>query len=155
MNPMNVSPAATPRPVPLSARPTYPALWAPPRVLLAEDDHEMRALVAETLRRDGYDVIELESGLELRQWLERKLELHPEELPDLVVTDIRMPGASGLEVLHWLRGREWCLPVIVITAFGDTDAHEEALRLGAVTLLDKPFDMDDLLIAARIAAEPS
>jgi DNA-binding NtrC family response regulator len=64
--------------------------------------------------------------------------------PDVLVSDVRMPGLGGLDVLRGLRHCEWANPVILITAFGDEATHLEAVRLGAAAVLDKPFDVDDL-----------
>jgi CheY-like chemotaxis protein len=112
-----------------------------PRILLAEDHGETRALLASTLRALGYEVVEAASGYELlgaisEAWL-RPL---PTRFPDLVITDIRMPGPSGLRVIEGLRKSYWSIPVIVITAFGDAETHAEAHRLGAHAVIDKPFD---------------
>lgn len=60
-----------------------------------------------------------------------------------------MPGCGGLEVLARMRRVEWSTPVILITAFGDAETHTEACRLGAARVLDKPFDVDELCLAAR------
>jgi DNA-binding response OmpR family regulator len=117
----------------------------PPRVLLAEDDAELRRFLATTLRRDGYEVIEAKNGDELLSLIGSQI-LSPLDRPaiDLVVSDIRMPGQSGLRVLASLRRADWGTPVVLITAFGDRETHEEARRLGAVAVFDKPFDIDDL-----------
>ncbi len=58
-----------------------------------------------------------------------------------------MPGWNGLAVLQHLRREDWAMPFIVITAFGDEDTHQEASRLGAAAVFDKPFDVDDLRTA--------
>jgi DNA-binding response OmpR family regulator len=136
-------------------RPTpYTAVEGPTRVLLAEDDDEMRDILAEALRARGYHVIEASNGPELRDWLRRaQAEQGFEPPPDLIISDVRMPGISGLEVLSWLRQRDWSTPVILITAFGDLDAHQEAERLGA-TMFDKPLAVDSLVFAALVLAEP-
>jgi DNA-binding response OmpR family regulator len=124
----------------------------PPLVVLAEDDDEMRHLIARKLRRAGYDVVEARNGAELALLIEdgrlggtlrddgRAIEL--------IVSDIRMPGITGLEVVQLVRGTDWSVPIILITAFGDRETHSEAMRLGAV-LLDKPLDLDELVFAAR------
>jgi DNA-binding response OmpR family regulator len=118
---------------------------ARPRLLLAEDDREMRQLLASTLRRDGYEVIEVADGFQLFEWIGRAW-LGDEELSAvaLVVTDIRMPGFSGLDVLAELRQAGFETPVILITAFGDHETHALGLKLGAAAVLDKPFDLSDL-----------
>jgi len=119
-----------------------------PRVILAEDDEELRSLLAGVLRRDGYDVVEASSGLELLELLADLLQRRG-SVPccELVVTDIRMPGATGLQVLETLRHRDWATPLMVITAFGDEQAHAEARRLGVAAMFDKPFDLDDFRMA--------
>jgi CheY-like chemotaxis protein len=128
---------------------------APPRVLLAEDDAEMRELVASSLRRDGFEVVELRDGGELFDHIGISWVGPPDHRrPDLVISDVRMPGFSGLEILDILRQADWALPVILITAFGDADLHQEAQRLGAAAVFDKPFDLDDLRTAAIFYARP-
>lgn len=116
----------------------------PPRVLLAEDDPELRRLIASELRRDGITVIEARDGHEL-------VELLAEDLgsvaPDVVVSDLRMPGPSGLDALDLLRRTGGGPAFVLITAFGDEAIHEQAARLGAAAVFDKPFDLDDLTTA--------
>jgi CheY-like chemotaxis protein len=111
------------------------------RILLAEDHADTRALLASMLRGLGYEVVEAANGYEFlsvisEAWLRRS-----GRFPDLIVTDVRMPGPNGLRVLEGIRTSYWAIPVIVITAFGDEDTHAEARRLGAHTVIDKPFDL--------------
>ena len=115
------------------------------RVLLAEDQPEMRSMMAQVLRSDGYEVIEVSDGAELTREL---LESAQGTSLDLLISDIRMPWTTGLDVLERLRRNDWRTPVILITAFGDADTHDRARELAAL-LLDKPFDLDDLRFAAR------
>lgn len=118
-----------------------------PRVLLAEDDAAFRGLIARVLLSAGYDVVEARDGAEL---LERVAEASlPAELTprpfSVIVTDVRMPGISGLDALAFLRATAWRrAPVIVMTAFGDALACEAAHRLGAAMVLDKPFEVEHL-----------
>jgi len=119
------------------------------RILLAEDDLEMRRMLSEALRRDGYDVTEAKNGSELLNYLDG-----PDALRNVhaVVTDVRMPGISGLQALDWLQHvRVLNVPVLVITGFGDRRVLEQAARLGA-DLLEKPFELDEL--RARIRKLP-
>lgn len=120
-----------------------------PRVLLAEDDDEMRALLVAGLRSDGFDVLEARDGAEL---LERLGDLFSEaggdEGVDLVISDIKMPFFDGLSVLAGLRRNSVKTPVILITAFGDQDTHDKARSLGASAVFDKPFDLNDLRTSA-------
>ena len=118
----------------------------PHRVLVAEDDAEMRSLLVTELRRDGYEVMEAGDGAEAASLL-ASLRSRPDEAPELIVTDICMPAQTGLELLAALRKTEWRVPIILITAFGDGDVHERARELGAIAVFDKPFDLDDLRTA--------
>lgn len=115
------------------------------RILLAEDDREMRRLIASTLKKEGYEVVEVSDGNQLLSMIGSQI-LNPRNHPpaDLVISDVRMPGHNGLEVLAGLRHADWSTPVILITAFGDDETHAEARRLGAAAIIDKPFDLNDL-----------
>jgi CheY-like chemotaxis protein len=117
----------------------------PLRVVLAEDDTEVRLLLAHALRKDGHVVIEVASGHELIDML-CVLALDPFEggMPDVVVSDIRMPGKSGLDVLEALHAVSWRTPFVLTTAFGDAATHARARAMGAFAVFDKPFDIDDL-----------
>jgi CheY-like chemotaxis protein len=129
-----------------------PRLDGPTRVLLAVDDDALRDAISEALRAEGYHVIEVTHGPEPRDWSRQSLfQQDFEPPPDLVICDVRMPGGSGLDVLAWLRARDQALPVLLITAFGAPDPHE---RLGAAPPMDQPLDVDDLVCAATLLAEP-
>jgi CheY-like chemotaxis protein len=117
----------------------------PPRILLAEDDDEMRALLLFWLRQDGYDVTECRDGNDLLTRLEQSA-LSGELMQfDLVLSDIRMPRGSALGVLEELCGCEDLPPMILITAFGRSAIDAEARRLGAEEVIDKPLDRDVLM----------
>jgi DNA-binding NtrC family response regulator len=70
---------------------------------------------------------------------------------DVVVSDLRMPGYDGLNIVATLRQNAPDVPVILITAFGTMATHVEAARLGAYAILDKPFDLDDLMSLVKAA----
>jgi DNA-binding response OmpR family regulator len=129
-------------------------LHSPPRILLAEDDRDMRQLLAAALRQDGYEVIEAESGGKLLVALAHQFlhTGHP-DLVDLVVSDVRMPVCSGTQVLEQMRAARWRTPVILMTAFGDAALRNRAKSLGAA-LFDKPFDVDELCKACRDLLAP-
>lgn len=128
---------------------------APTRVLVAEDNDEMRALIAERLRGEGYEVIEAKDGPTLINAIVRGVtDERPPRSPDVIVTDVRMPGCSGLEVLERMRRNDWATPVILITAFADPELVEEAERLGAAVVLDKPLDLDLLAYVVFIHVDP-
>jgi CheY-like chemotaxis protein len=123
----------------------------PPRVLVAEDDAEMRRLVVEMLRGEGYSVTEAADGGRLLVELSRTIVRGEgaEEL-DLIVSDVRMPICTGLQILEQLRASQWETPVILMTAFGDSATRERARELDAL-LMDKPFFVNDMRVAvARI-----
>jgi len=127
----------------------------PPHILLAEDNDEMRTLLSWRLRKDGYEVTECKHGLDL---IDRIAPSHASVEPGefhLIISDIRMPGVTGLEVLEGVRnGGIECPPVILITAFGDRATHEQAYRLGVEAILDKPFNFEDLLAKVHELAPP-
>ncbi len=114
-------------------------------ILLAEDDLEMRKLLSWSLERKGYNVIECADGTSLM----RKLGLlGPGTIlqpHDLIISDIRMPGATGLQVLESARELPDFPPMILITAFPDVESREQAMRLGAVAMIAKPFDIEELI----------
>ena len=112
------------------------------RLILAEDDGEMRRLLAWALEKDGYEVVQVLDG---RMLLERvAISRRIGDPVDLVIADVRMPGLTGLEALRRLRNAGCDAPVIFITAFGDTWTHLEAELLGAYEVLDKPFELEEL-----------
>lgn len=123
-------------------------------VLLAEDDADLRRLLAETLRAEGFVVIECPNGLALVEMLVSRFEAGKPPF-DLVVSDVLMPGVTGLSVLeglsNWdeLRGP----PMVLITAFGNPRVHELARQFGAVSLLEKPFEMAALMRVVRGAID--
>ncbi len=118
-----------------------------PRILLAEDDVEMRRLVSRSLRDDGYRVDEAANGSELLEQLENASTAG--ENVDVMITDVRMPGLTGFQALDWLQEvRALRPPTIVITAFPDNLTYVRASQLG-VEVLEKPFDLDDLRSRVR------
>jgi len=118
----------------------------PNTIFLAEDDDDMRALISLALRNDGYDVREAKDGAELLELL-ANASSSPMARPDLIVTDVLMPGYSGLGVLAALHKSAWHVPVILITARRDDGVVSDARRLGAAAVVHKPFDLDDLRTA--------
>jgi DNA-binding NtrC family response regulator len=113
------------------------------RILVVEDDDETREAVAGALRDLGYDASVCPDA--------RTARAHSDV--DIVVTDIRMPGESGLELCAEIAGNRPDLPVILMTAFGDTRAVSLGLRAGASDFLAKPFSLADLGDAVTRALE--
>ena len=122
----------------------------PMSVLVADDDEDMRALVADTLRGDGHAVLETGDGEELLVALEEAID-DPSRRPDVVVSDVKMPRLSGLGVLAALRRARLYFPVVLMTVLADESIESVARSLGAVGVLRKPFDVDDLRTAVMNA----
>jgi CheY-like chemotaxis protein len=113
------------------------------RVLVAEDDAEMRRLVIEALWKDGHSVLEVVDGRALLEMLLRALAREPGAGIDVVVSDLRMPGVSGLEVAEHLACARQRFPFVLMTAFGDVEVRRRADAIGAV-LLEKPLSLAEL-----------
>jgi DNA-binding NtrC family response regulator len=114
-------------------------------ILVAEDDPEMLDLLDRVLRDEGYNVIPARNGKEA-------LARIAEGGFDVVLSDIRMPGYDGMEVLRGAMARDLSQPVILMTAFGSIESAVQAMREGAWHYLAKPFDIDDLVEVVGQAA---
>lgn len=113
---------------------------AAPRIAIAEDDDEMRCYLAAVLRQRGYDVLEARDGAELMALVTPDLaRARSGRSIELVITDLRMKGATGMTALRAIRRVEQSLPLILITAYPDGDTIREATNLGATAVLAKPF----------------
>ena len=125
-----------------------------PRVIIAEDDEEMRKLLVEQFVRHGWDAREAVDGADLLAQIERS-EKEPVTALDLIISDERMPRMCGLEVLQALAAEGVRCPFILITSFGEPELHEAAELLGARMTLDKPVDLAVLvdMAAAVVAAD--
>jgi two-component system response regulator PilR (NtrC family) len=117
------------------------------RILLAEDEKSMRDLLALMLRKEGYTVDAADSGSVARERLERGPGY------DIVITDISMPGMSGLELLRHSRKIAPDSAVILMTAFGSKETAIEALNDGAAYYVEKPFDLDEMKVVVRKTIE--
>jgi DNA-binding NtrC family response regulator len=109
------------------------------RILVAEDDPEMRLLLRKALSREGYEVETVGDGLEAVNTLRERADFH------LLVTDIRMPHKDGIEVLREVRELRPGLRVIMVTGYGELDQYLSVMRQGAFEYLTKPFKIPDLL----------
>ena len=115
-----------------------------PRVLIVDDDSGQRSLLDSFLRGQGFDTIPVSSG-------ERALEVLQGEEIDMMISDVRMPGMSGLETLRRARKEHAVLPVLLVTAYADIREAVGAMRDGAVNYLAKPIDLDELLMTVQQA----
>jgi two-component system, NtrC family, response regulator PilR len=126
-----------------AAQPAVPAAdRRPPRILVVDDERSMRELLAIVLRREGYEVLLAENGRTAVDALER-------EPVDLLISDIKMPDMSGVDVLRAAKKVDPDILGIMITAFASTETAVEAMRLGACDYLSKPFDVDLLKMKVR------
>ena len=112
------------------------------KILCADDDKDLLALIAFTLSQAGYLVISAGDGTSAIRSFES-------EVPDLVILDINMPGASGFQVCEAIRGKSR-VPVMMLTVRGEEEDLVKALELGADDYLTKPFSPRTLL--ARVKA---
>lgn len=119
------------------------------RILLADDDAEMRAMVAWALDREGYILQECHDGASLKKWIDRSRSRSTNIHFDLVISDIRMPGLTGLEVLADKQLHGDRMPMILVSAFCDAETEDQARRLGAAALLPKPFEVEDLVARVK------
>ncbi len=118
----------------------------PETLLVVDDEPSMREFLEIMLTQDGYIVRSASSG-------EEGLELFKVSEPSLVLTDVRMPGMSGLDLIQRLKQINPTVPVMVITAFASAEDALRAVREGAYDYLSKPFQLDDLRIIIRNALE--
>ena len=118
----------------------------PGTVLIIDDDPQLRISFEKLLLQEGYDVVSASSG-------ETGLEVVRDQTPDLVITDIRLPGMNGLEAFKAVREMQPKLPVIVMTAYGTTEMAIEATKLGAFDYVLKPFEVPEMLELIRQALE--
>jgi CheY-like chemotaxis protein len=114
---------------------------------VAEDDRAFREMMVSLLRSDGHEVIEVANGFDLLDTLEVSLDPNRgSDKFDLVISDVRMPGMTGLRVFTQVGYGPNIPPVVFITAFGNEELHEQAHHAGALAVLDKPLDIDELRV---------
>jgi two-component system response regulator AtoC len=107
----------------------------PAKILVADDEQNLRRVLVAMLRRDGHEVIQAADGNEAIE--------HIGEV-DVVITDLRMPGKDGMEVLRTASRNHPHVPVIMITAYGSVGQAVEAIKAGAFDYIEKPFEQDSI-----------
>jgi DNA-binding NtrC family response regulator len=105
------------------------------KILVADDEQNLRRVLVAMLRRDGHEVVQAASGVEA---IERLADV------DVVITDLRMPGSDGMEVLRTASRAYPQVPVIMITAYGSVGQAVEAIKAGAFDYIEKPFEQDSI-----------
>lgn len=116
------------------------------KILIADDEINMIWALKKALTKEGYEVISAEDGV-------KALESFKKYEPDLVILDLKMPKMDGMEVLENIKNINPKIPVIMITAHGSTKLAVEAMKLGALDYISKPFDIDELRVIIRRALE--
>jgi DNA-binding NtrC family response regulator len=116
------------------------------RILVVDDDLEMCGLLSDVLRGEGFSVLTTGDSLEAARILKK------EEF-DLVVTDLKMKGLKGLDLLQEAKKEAPMTPVIIITAFGTIESAIKAIKMGAYDYITKPFQMEELVLTAKKALE--
>ena len=117
-------------------------------ILIIDDDDQLRKSFNKLLIEEGFRTKCAASG-------EAGLKIVQEEIPDLVILDMRLPGMNGFETFQAIHKMEPKLPVIIMTAFGTTDTAIEATKMGAFDYILKPFDIPDMLVVIKQALEAS
>ncbi len=120
--------------------------FSPAYILIVDDDRGQRGLLESFLRGQGYRTQTAASG-------EEALEILQRETFTMMISDVRMPGMSGIETLRRVRQIFPTLPVLLVTAFADIRTAVSAMRDGAVNYLAKPIDLDELIATVRLATE--
>jgi len=115
-----------------------------PHILIVEDEPTTSWALAEGLSDDGYTIDTFRTAEEALAWLRGNRS-------DLVITDFRLPGLSGLELAQKLARGRHAQPVIVVTAYGSPETERELVRAGVSDVFPKPFHVDDLRRAVRRA----
>ncbi len=116
------------------------------RILIVDDEKNMRWVLGQALSGDGFDVVEASDGKEA-------LAAVSDSEPDIMILDHRMPPPDGMEVLRRLRSKGAAFPIIMLTAHGSVETAVEAMKAGASEYLTKPFDLEELKIAIAKALE--
>ncbi|MDH4232828.1 MAG: sigma-54 dependent transcriptional regulator, partial [Nitrospirota bacterium] len=112
------------------------------RILIAEDEDITRKHLTYALKKEGYEVVGTRNGREALEQMEK-------EYFDILITDVKMPEMSGIELLEKTRERYRNIEVLIVTGFGSIDAAVEAMKKGAYEYITKPFNLDELIIKVK------
>ncbi|MGG3799891.1 response regulator [Metabacillus fastidiosus] len=112
------------------------------KILIVDDQYGIRILLNEVFQKEGYETHQAANGIQA-------LEIVENNVPDLVLLDMKIPGMDGIEILKRMKVIDKDIRVIIMTAYGELDMIQEAKDLGALTHFAKPFDIDEIRGAVR------
>jgi DNA-binding NtrC family response regulator len=116
------------------------------RILVVDDDLEMCGLLSDVLKGEGFSVLTVSDSMDASRVLKK------EEF-DVIITDLKMKGLQGLDLLEEAKRVASLTPVIIITAFGTIDSAIKAIKMGAYDYITKPFQMDEMVLTVKKALE--
>jgi len=116
------------------------------RILVVDDEESIRKLLTARFQREGWEVQSAEDGT-------KALAVAATFDPEVVLTDIKMPGLDGFQLVEALRSKNFDCPVVMITGHGEKECAIEAVRKGAFDYLEKPFDMDEIALVVKRAGD--
>ncbi|MBI3610799.1 MAG: sigma-54-dependent Fis family transcriptional regulator [Nitrospirae bacterium] len=126
--------------------PPFPDSIPSERILMVDDEPNMLSLFRKVLGKEGYEVVTVSSAEEALKKLEK-------DWFDLLITDLKMPGTGGLELLKKVKGISSTLPCIVLTAYGTIDSAVAAMKEGAYDYLAKPINNDEIMLTVKKALD--
>ena len=115
-----------------------------PKILLVDDDPKFQKLMLHVLEKHGFEVTVCNDGIEAKETID-------ESAAELVISDYKMPNMDGVELLKALREDGRDIPFILMTAYGSIESTMAAIKLGTVEYLTKPFDPEEIVLAAQKA----
>ncbi len=130
----------------LQAGPAATNLSSMPTILVVDDEENMRVMLRAMLRQQGYDVWQAESA-------ERALAILESQVPDFILTDVRLGGMNGIDLVREVTRRQVPTTLLVMSAYGTIDTAIEAMQAGAYDYIMKPFKTDEVILTLRKAEE--
>lgn len=112
------------------------------KLLIVDDQFGIRVLLNEIFQKEGYKTFQAANGVQA-------LDIVKNEEPGLVILDMKIPGMDGLEILKRIKKDNEAIKVIIMTAYGELDMIQEAVKNGALTHFAKPFDIDEIIGAVK------
>lgn len=127
----------------------------PLRVMVVDDDADLRDMIADRLHDDGAEVVQAADAIEAFEAIGNGLMTEPVRYFDLIIADVTMSAGGGFELLWTLHQTDYPVPVVLMSGYVDEATRARARTLGAAAVLDKPFDLERLhTIAQNVTARP-